>query len=286
MNEDEYIIRASKGLKLYMKEWHTEASPKAVVPIVHGLGEHCRRYDHVAEYFNKHQIGAFGYDHRGHGKSGGKRGHAGSIDLLLEDLELVIMKVRSLYNDIPFFLYGHSMGGNIVANYIIKKNNKELTGAIISSPWLGLTQKVPGSLLMAVKFLQKIVPSLTIGNGLSLDALSFDKGNIERYKKDPLVHDRISVRLFYQLYQSATYALEHSDKVKIPVLLGHGDHDDITSFESTKLFAERLGDRAQFKPWEKRKHEVHNDIGKEDVMAFYANWILSICSRNNISQSI
>lgn len=283
--KEEHIIIASKGIKLYARQWHSETTPKAVVLIVHGLGEHCSRYDHVAEYFNKHQICAFGYDHRGHGQSGGKRGHARSIDVLLEDLELVLMKVRSIYNDTPLFLYGHSMGGNIVANYIIGKDAKELTGAIISSPWLGLVQKVPGALLSIVKFMQNIMPSLTIGNGLPLDALSFDKENIERYKNDPLVHDRISVRLFYQLFQSANYALEHTDKVKIPVLLGHGDKDAITSFESTRLFAERLGDRAQFKSWEGRKHEVHNDTGKEEIMTFYTNWILSICNRNNTSQS-
>jgi len=286
MKEDEYIINARNGIKLYAKQWNSETIPKAVVLIVHGLGEHCRRYDHVAEYFNKHQICTFGYDHRGHGQSGGKRGHAGSIDILLEDLELVLMKVRSLYNDTPLFLYGHSMGGNIVANYVIRKDAKELTGAIISSPWLGLAQKVPGLLLSIVKFMQNIVPSLTIGNGLSLDALSFDKENIERYKKDPLVHDKISLRLFYQLFKSANYALEHTDKVKIPVLLGHGDQDAITSFESTKLFAERLGDRAQCKSWKNRKHEVHNDIGNEEIMAFYTNWILSICNQNNTGQSI
>jgi alpha-beta hydrolase superfamily lysophospholipase len=284
MNENEFFIKAHKGMKLYGKQWPV-TSPKAVVCLVHGLGEHCGRYDHVANYFNENEIVVFGYDQRGHGNSGGKRGHTASMELLLEDLELVLMKVRVVYNDLPLFLYGHSMGGNVVANYIIKKDTKELSGAIISSAWLGLVKKISSPLLKMVKLLQNILPSLTIGNGLPLQELSFDQANIEDYKKDPLVHDKISLRLFYQLYQSAAYAMDHASEIKIPVLVGHGDRDGITSFEYSGRFSRSIGENAMFKPWTERKHEVHNDRGKEEVMAFYAGWILSICNLNDEAQN-
>ncbi len=286
MNEQTHIIKARKRVNIFIRQWPVPEGPEAVVCIVHGLGEHSGRYEHVAAYFNTRKIAVFGYDHRGHGKSSGKRGHASSIEILLEDLEFVLMKIRVLYNEVPIFLYGHSMGGNIVANYIIKKDTKELSGAIISSAWLGLVQKIPSALLQAVKWMQKVFPSLTISNKLPLEELSFDPENIERYKKDPLVHDKISLRLFYELYQSAAFAIEYAHKIKIPVLVGHGDSDGITLFEASEQFARNAGDHAQFVSWPQRKHEVHNDIKNEEILKYYAEWVLSICSRNNKGRNI
>ncbi len=286
MDEETYFIKARRGIKIFARHWPAGQSPVAVVCLVHGLGEHSGRYAHVARYFNSRVIAVFGYDHRGHGKSGGKRGHAPSVDVMLEDLELVLMKIRVMYNDLPIFLYGQSMGGNIVANYIIKKDTKELYGAIISSAWLGLVQKIPAPLLRLTGFMQNILPSLTISNKLPLEELSFDRKNIERYTNDPLVHDKISLRLFYQLYRSAAFALDNAGKIKIPLLIGHGEEDKITSFESSKQFVRNAGDRAQFKAWPHRKHEVHNDIKKDEVLTFYADWVLSICSPNNEGQNI
>ncbi len=286
MNEETYIIKAKKGIKIFSRQWPVEQSPVAAVCLVHGLGEHSGRYDHVAKYFNGRKITVFGYDHRGHGKSGGKRGHAVSMEALLEDLELVLMKIRVMYNDLPIILYGHSMGGNIVANYLIKKDTKELYGAIISSAWFGLVQDIPPLLLKSVGFMQNIFPSLTISNKLPLEELSFDHKNIERYKNDPLVHDKISLRLFYQLYRSAAFALDHAGKIKIPLLIGHGEEDGITSFEASRQFASKAAGKAQFKAWPQRKHEVHNDVNNDEVLIYYADWILSICNRNNEGQNI
>lgn len=286
MDEQSYTIKAKKGIKIFIRQWPVEESPAAIVCLVHGLGEHSGRYAHAAKYFNGRKITVFGYDHRGHGKSGGKRGHAASVDVLLEDLEMVLMKIRVMYNEAPIILYGHSMGGNIVANYLIKKDTKELYGAIISSAWFGLVQEIPTVLLRSVGFLQRILPSVTISNKLPLEELSFDQGNIERYKNDPLVHDKISLRLFYQLYQSAAFALQHAGEIKVPVLIGHGEEDGITSFESSRQFARLAGEKAQFKAWPHRKHEVHNDIENNEVLAYYADWVLSICNRNNEGQNI
>ena len=96
------------------------------------------RYEHFAAHFNEHDIGVFAVDLRGHGKSEGKRGHAPNYDLLLSDVEELIKAARVDFNDTPIVLYGHSMGGNLVASFILQNNMKELEAAVLSSPWLTL----------------------------------------------------------------------------------------------------------------------------------------------------
>jgi alpha-beta hydrolase superfamily lysophospholipase len=133
-----FAIQTTDGLQLQGKYWKVE-NPKAVLCFVHGLGDHIGRHTHVGDFMAEHDIAMVTYDQRGHGRSEGKRGHVPSYDALLTDAESMLSYTKEIYPDTPLFLYGHSMGGNVVANYALKKEVSDLAGTIISSPWLRLS---------------------------------------------------------------------------------------------------------------------------------------------------
>lgn len=273
MIKEQYSIFSSKSTQLFSVCWHTEKTPDAILFIVHGLGEHHGRYEEMAEHFVDNGIAVFAFDHRGHGISEGKKGYSGSIDQFIEDVEHVLMKCRSIFLEIPIFLFGHSMGGLIVAAYLDKIKSKEISGAIISSPWLRLTTPPSKRLLKLINLLTGIIPSLTLSNGLDSRDISSVNEEVELYEKDSLIHDKISVSLFKSLFAKGVYLSENAESTKLPSLVCHGTGDKITNTDASRRYAELLGIKAEFKAWEKSMHEPHHDFEKISVINFYINWI-------------
>lgn len=269
---DNFTLTAKDGTSLYGREWLAE-HPKAAICLVHGLGEHIGRYEHVADFLNTNQISLFATDLRGHGQSEGKRGHAPSHDIFLDDVEELLMYARAEYNDIPLFLFGHSLGGNIVTNYTLKKNTNELAGVIISSPWLSLAFEPPAFQIKLARIISGILPSLTQPNGLDVKHLTNDAAVNQAYQDDPLIHDKISTKLFTEAYREGLWTLENTHKNKIPLLIYHGTEDRITSPEASKQFAEKIGEQATYHQWKGIKHEPHNDIDQEEVLKMISNWV-------------
>ncbi len=274
MKSENFEINAGGGVTLHCTSWEPDNTPVAVLFVVHGLGEHAGRYEEMAKIFTERQVAVFGYDHRGHGRSGGRRGHAASLDQLLEDLELALMKCRSLHLGAPLFMYGHSMGGQIAATYINRVKSKELSGAIISSAWFALVSPPPAWQVSVIKILARITPGLTLSNKLDPSLISRVPEEVERYKSDELVHDRISIGLFNELYFNGLHLKDHAQPARISMLVCHGGNDGITAPEASRQYAERLGGKAEFKIWEGAYHEPHNDHEKKQVMNFYAGWVL------------
>ena len=274
MEQEEFKLLVSDGLELAGRSWCCP-EPKAVLCIVHGLGEHSGRYAHVAEFLNENGFSIFAFDLRGHGISPGKRGHTPSHEILLDDVEELLKYARAEYNDLPMFLLGHSFGGNIVSNYILKKNTGELKGAILSSSWLTLP-KLPSKFEFAMaRFLNPIFPSLTQSNKLSSSLLTSDPVINKSYDDDPLVFTLASIRLFLESYEAGLWAIEHTDRLKIPTLVWHGTEDKITSYAGSKAFAQNAGEKAEFVSWEGIKHEALNDVSKDKVMAKLLGWMES-----------
>ncbi len=133
MHQEEFIITAQDGLELKGQMCIPVHEPVAVVCLVHGMGEHQGRYAHVASYLVENDMAFFSHDLRGHGRSQGKRGHTPSYSHLLNDIENLLKRARREYNNLPIFLYGHSLGGNLVVNYLLRRGSSELTGAVITS---------------------------------------------------------------------------------------------------------------------------------------------------------
>lgn len=263
------------GLKLSGYLWEPEEEPKAVINLVHGFGEYSERYDDWAAWFNKKGYAVHGIDYRGHGKSDGKRGYITSFDNYLEDIDVLANESGKLYPEIPQFIYGHSLGGNIVSNFILKKKNN-FRGAILSSPWYQLAFNPSPLILFLGRISQKVFPNFTQKAELDIKGLSHDKKVVKAYLEDPLIHDKISVRMFFEIYKAGNWALANADKLNIPVLLQHGNSDPIISHKASRLFYERakkLNKNIEYKEWEGMYHELHNEIENDKVFQLVYDWI-------------
>lgn len=269
-NETEYFL-SQDGLKLYYRSWLPE-NAESVVCIVHGLGEHAGRYLHVGDFLSKNGSAVFALDLRGHGLSQGKRGHAKSYDLLLSDIEELLKTARAEYTELPLFLMGHSMGGNLVANYMIRMNTNDIAGFILSSPWFKLAFEPPKWKLELGRFITGVFPGFTQPNGLIAQQISKDPEVVKAYVEDPQVHNHISAGLFTHITTAGEYAMEHVDEITTEGLIYHGNADKITDWNSTKSFAERCA-TAEWHELENVYHEPHNDLEKDKVLDLILNWI-------------
>lgn len=249
------------------------ASTKAVVVLVHGMGEHSSRYQHVAKKLTKNEFSVVTFDHFGHGKTEGKRGHNPSFEAVLESITKTIEKSKDLFPEKPVFLYGHSMGGNAIINYMLTIKN-DLKGSIGTSPFLRLGFEPPKIKLAVGKLLQKIAPSMTMGNELDPNHMSRDKKEVEKYINDPLIHHKISPNFSLTFIETGKWAIENAEKLNIPMLLLHGTDDHIIDYKGSQDFANNTK-KASIKLYDGGYHELHNDICKEEMLQDVVNWLNS-----------
>jgi len=244
---------------------------KAVIILVHGIGDHIQRYNYLADLFKKEGIGFAGVDLPGHGRSDGRRGHIKNYSLIRETIDILLSSCNKTFPGIPIFIYGHSLGGGIVLDYLLHRNPK-VKGAIVTSPWLRLSLEPARFKIFMVSVLKYLIPGLTQPTGLNESHLSSDKSIVEKYKIDPLVHGKASISLLHGAMSSAKYSLAHASELKVPTLMLHGSDDMICSPEGSKEFAGKT-EMAELKIWDGGYHELHNEPFKDEVVAYILGWI-------------
>ncbi len=260
---------------LFAQYWQPKKAPKAVVILVHGMGEHIGRYEKsVIPHLVKNGYAVVGYDQFGHGKTKGKRGHNPNFDAVLTCVTKVIIKSKKLFNNLPLFLYGHSMGGNVVLNYVLRRKHP-FKGVIATSPFLRLAFQPPALKLAVGKLLHKIAPSLTMSNELNPNDISRIPEEVLAYINDPLVHDKISPNYSIKFIETGQWALENAQNVNISTLLLHGTGDKIIDYKATKEFADKSNGLATLKLFEGAYHELHNDLCRDDMLNTVTNWLNS-----------
>jgi alpha-beta hydrolase superfamily lysophospholipase len=273
MSYQEFYWQSTDDLKLFGQIWEPDRKAKAVVALVHGLGEHSGRYRHVAEFLNQQNYTLVGFDLRGHGRSEGIRGHAPSYTVIMDDIDQFIKEVKKRYPELPCFLYGHSLGGNLVLFFELDRH-PNINGIIATSPGLGTAFPVPKAKLFFGKILYHLWPSLQMDNGLDPSALSHDPQIEKDYSHDPLVHHKISARLGLDLINSGEWIVNHASEFSLPLLLMQGSADRIVNPQTTCRFAEKVpADLITFKYMESYRHELHNDEGKEEVFNYMLSWL-------------
>lgn len=273
MEQIEFEWKNAQGQKIFAKEWRPAGEPAAVVALVHGLGEHIGRYQHVAEKLTGMGIGLVGFDIPGHGRSQGTRGHT-SYDEVLLDIDTILVEAERRYPGKPRFIYGHSMGGALTLYYLLKCKPM-LNGAIVTSPGLAVGEKVPASKVFAAKVLAGIIPSFTMENGLDLGNLSRDPKIAQEYKADPLVHPRVSARLGLDLLTRGKWIQGHAAEFTVPMLLMQGSGDHIVSPQATAALAEVISAGVvTYKVWEGFYHETHNEPEKDQVLDYLTSWLV------------
>jgi len=263
--------KSRDGLELSAFGWQPE-SPKAVVVLIHGHGEHINRYRHVAAAFSQAGYALQGFDLRGHGQSDGQRGHTPSYQSLMDDIRDFITETQKRFPKLSVFLYGHSLGGNLAVNYALRLP-QGLQGVIATGPWLKLAFDPPALQVMAAKLLNRLAPSFSLASGLNQSALSRDPEEVRKYAAEPLVHDKISARLYAGITTQGLWALEHAAELQIPMLLMHGSADQITSAPASREFAQKAGQLVTLRIWEGLFHEIHNEPEQVEVIQAMVTWL-------------
>jgi len=240
--------------------------------VIHGHGEHGGRYAGLAAAMAAHGIATYALDVRGHGTSGGARGHVMSWDVLVGDAAAFHSKVGS-ESGVEAVPLGHSVGGSIVLSAVVR-GRLALRRFVVSSPALRVKAAVPGWKVILGKVASRLVPTLALATELNPNHISRDPVVVSEYISDPLVHSKMSAR-FYTEWQAANdEILARAGEIRVPFLATHGSGDQIIDSAATEEL-----DRRATVPGHKLiiypgfYHEPYNDTGKEQVFADLAAWL-------------
>ena len=268
---DQLTFTGHGGLELYYRCWRPEGRPKAVLPIVHGHGEHSGRYAHVADWFVPRGYSVYAFDLRGHGRSQGKRGALKDFGEYREDVRAFLDLVQEA-EPAPVFLAGHSLGGLIVLNYVLR-DPSGLAGVVASGPILSAPGLSP-FLLWLSKVLARVWPSLVLDSGLDTSALSRDLAVVEAYVNDPLVHSKGSPSLANEMMGTVDWTQAHAAEMALPCLIVHGSEDRLCDPQASQVFIDNVTfpDKERIE-YEGYYHEVYNEPGKEQVFADIEAWL-------------
>lgn len=265
---------ASDGDNVVIQDWPLEPGVRlrGVVIIVHGLGEHAGRYDHVARQLNAWGFAVRGYDQCGHGESGGAPGSLPTDTRLLDDLADIVDSTRArMDKDTPLIVLGHSMGG-LVAGRFVSLGLRKVDALVMSSPALDPGLNAFQKLLLAV--LPRFLPNLRVGNGLNADYISHDPAVVAAYRADRLVHDRISGRLarFIATAGPATIAL--APQWTVPTLLMYAGEDRLVRPQGSRDFAAAAPAAVvSTHGFEGLYHEIFNELDAAPVFATLRQWL-------------
>ncbi|WP_461632476.1 lysophospholipase [Labilibaculum euxinus] len=274
-----YNLTTNDNTRLFFQVWQPAVPPKAVICLVHGIGEHSSRYHDWAEQFVEKNIAVLSYDQRGHGLADGKRGVIQSYEKLMDDIDFALKEVKKHFEDTPCFLYGHSMGGGEVLNHLITRKSDYL-GVISTSPWI-VTQEAPPKIAIPfLRTLANLFPSFSIKTSFDAKMLSHNKEVCIKYDEDELVHHMVSFRLFVDAYDAGYGILKNPDKVKKPLLLLHGSGDQITDPNASKIFSEGVEDLCTYIQYDKAYHELHNEFCHQEVFTDIINWLDALLAKN------
>ena len=262
-------------MALHAWSWPT-VSPRGGVALVHGAGEYCGRYEHVAKHLNEGGYAVLGLDLPGMGLSPGRRGHVDRFDLYLPVVDEMLQRLADLCPGVPRFIYGHSMGGLIAVRWMQSGRAAAagLGGVVLTSPCLDLSLPIPQSLLRAGAALEKVWPTMLQSTRIPADAVSRHPDVVARYASDPLVLHRVTVRWAMELQRGMQAAREGGASFPVPTLVLQAGDDRIVSAAATRTFASRLQAPAKtYREFEGLYHELHNEPERAEVLAAVTSFL-------------
>ena len=271
MQAIEFNWKNENGNKIYAVEWPVQ-NARAVMGLIHGVGEHCRRYDEMAAWYNRHGIAMVGYDRQGYGRSAGRKGYAANYREFIDEIARLLVECESRYPDLPVFLYGHSMGGHLLLRYLIRRH-PNISAAVISAPHIRLSF-TPNPLLVGLgKVMRRVYPTFSQDNQLDTALLSRNPAVKPAYDADPHVHHALTSQTGIDILENADELNRYADGLGVPALLMHGTADGITNHDGSEDFARRNPHDLTFKSWPGLYHELHNEPEREEVFAYVLNWL-------------
>lgn len=270
---------AADGTSLFYRAWEVP-EPIARLLLIHGFTEHSGRYERTGSDLAAGGISTYAFDLRGHGRSDGQRGDAPDMQTLLGD----VTRFRAVIDapgdpDRPLFLLGHSLGGLIALRLLVAPGGG-YAGSIIVAPWLGLAS-APRWKIALGRAVAPILPRLPVSAGIEPEHLSRDGAVVQSYRNDPLVHGRITPRLFRAVDEAISQVFANAGRIPPPMLMILAGADRIVDTERTLALAERLPDgdfQVVVEP--DAYHEVLNDTGRDRSIDRILEWIRTRASSN------
>ncbi|MEO8270890.1 MAG: lysophospholipase, partial [Aureliella sp.] len=256
----------------YVTRWLPETAPQANVAIIHGLGEHGGRYDTIAQHFVRAGFSVSAFDQQGHGRSPESRGRIRSYSSLLDDIASFLKWNRTEHADIPTVLFGHSMGGNLVINYMLR-NYPQPERVISSSPMLEKATPVHPSFVRFARWLMHIAPNLKLRSDVVVERLMSDPEEQQKLRDDELFHSQMTLRLGAGLLDSGAWALKHAAQLQTALLLSHGSSDYLTSYRASLEFARLAGDSCELVAIDGELHDPFRSLQRDSILARYVEFI-------------
>jgi alpha-beta hydrolase superfamily lysophospholipase len=268
-------VRIDKSTQLPGRAWCAER-PRALIAIVHGLGEHAGRYGALASALVDRRFTVVSLDLPGHGEAAGPRGDApswiGLRDLVIPAMFTVTRGMPGQPPDLPVVLLGHSMGGLLALDYALA-HPKSLLGLVLSAPALK-SNPPPGWKVALARMAKVIAPTVGFPDGISEAGISRDPEVRKRREDDPLVHGKITPRLYFGLVEARRRVMAESRRLAIPTLILHGAADRVVdptgSLEFNGLAPHGM---VRLITYRDGFHEVFNDLDREQVIKDVVGWL-------------
>ena len=260
--------------KIFYRQWPV-ITPKAVVLICHGLGEHSGRYGHVAGFFNQGGMTVYAIDHRGHGKSAGMRGHVKHFSQYTEDLHLLISELRLQHPGLPFHLLGHSMGGLIATAYALRYE-AVISSLVLSSPAYGVIGLVNKISLLLAPLLALLAPTMSLSNGLDAKAVSRDPAVVKSYQEDPLVHDQVTPTWAAAFHSEQRFVARNISRLAVPTLMLVAGADSLADPDKAlALFETITREDKDLQVYPQSFHEIFNEPEQDEALKLTQSWFES-----------
>lgn len=258
---------------LYFQSW-TALNPKGLVIVIHGYGEHSGRYQNVVDALVPDVYALWALDHRGHGKSEGRRCYVNRFTDFLKDLEIFEKKAREAHRELPVHLIGHSMGSMIANHYVASRQKQDYRSLTLSGTGAAPGPAIPGAVILLARLLSAIAPKLSLPSGVDPTFISHDQQVVDAYISDPLVENKVTARLACEMMRSLPDMITAAQRLKVPTMMQIGDEDESFHPDSwDRLFSAIAVDDKVFKKYPGCRHEVYNEIKNEAPLADLKDWI-------------
>lgn len=267
MTETTDTCTTKDGLDLLTRTWSGDETATRGMLVVHGLAEHSGRWDHVARFFAARGYAVAAFDLRGHGQSDGTKGHVGSFNDYVDDVESIV-KSGLVRTDLPWVLYGHSLGG-LISTFYLSENRPHPDAAVVSAP--ALSADVPGALRAAAQVLGRVAPKVAMGNPIDGDQLSRDEAVGDAYFADPLVYPKATTRFALEMFNAQDRVGSLIESIDTPTLVIHGAADTLVPPSGSAPLASVDG--VERKVYPGLRHELHNEPEQVQVLSEVAAWL-------------
>ena len=263
------------GLDLYYQSWYPEGKVRAILAILHGLGGHSDRYNNIVQHLLPKQYAVYALDLRGHGRSLGQRGYINAWSEFCEDLGAFLQLIQTQNPGCPIFLLGHSLGGVIVLDYILRypQQASVLQGAIALAPTLGRVGVSTIRVLLG-KMLSRVWPRFTLNTGIDLSAGSRDQQVLAASAQDTLRHTLATARLATEFFATVDWINAHAADWQLPLLILHGGADRVALPAGSDIFYQRVNCKDKLRiEYPGAYHEIQSDLNYREVLADLEDWL-------------